>query len=364
MTQFVSNTHAVYYIPGAGFLTMPYPQDFVPFTSLGNIIWRNAAGFEKPLNGRSIFGNVMLQWFDTWADLLPVNAFEEGFGEMKDWKGVARALAPTWLSPVADVMLNRNFMGSQIRRKHFLLNDQKDLAPYWAEYDRSKNWWAHDIAKLIAGGDEYRAGAAWRNVDPRQIIHLVEGYGGGTMKLVSDIMVYFEEMAKGNKPTLNQAPFIKKFWIQPNPDKYEGNLNGKLYEMAKYQRELEQQIKDLQKEADKAHEDGNDKAAEKRENKIEEIRNSNEYKILTDYDVNGMMKDWRDERNDITNDETLSEEGKQDKIVTLTYRKAAFLDGIWEELFLGEEAPKQNWFSDFYRDASTEAYTHNRKEGE
>jgi hypothetical protein len=364
MTQFVSNTHAVYYIPGAGFLTMPYPQDFVPFTSLGNIIWRNAAGFEKPLNGRSIFGNVMLQWFDTWADLLPVNAFEEGFGEMKDWKGVARALAPTWLSPVADVMLNRNFMGSQIRRKHFLLNEQKDLAPYWAEYDRSKNWWAHDIAKLIAGGDEYRAGAAWRNVDPRQIIHLVEGYGGGTMKLVSDIMVYFEEMAKGNKPTLNQAPFIKKFWIQPNPDKYEGNLNGKLYEMAKYQRELEQQIKDLQKEADKAHEDGNDKAAEKRENKIEEIRNSKEYKILTDYDVNGKMKDWRDERNDITNDETLSEEGKQDKIVTLTYRKAAFLDGIWEELFLGEEAPKQNWFSDFYRDASTEAYTHNRKEGE
>jgi hypothetical protein len=364
MTQFVSNTHAVYYIPGAGFLTMPYPQDFVPFTSLGNIIWRNAAGFEKPLNGRSIFGNVMLQWFDTWADLLPVNAFEEGFGEMKDWKGVARALAPTWLSPVADVMLNRNFMGSQIRRKHFLLNDQKDLAPYWAEYDRSKNWWAHDIAKLIAGGDEYSAGAAWRNVDPRQIIHLVEGYGGGTMKLVSDIMVYFKEMAKGDKPTLNQAPFIKKFWIQPNPDKYEGNLNGKLYEMAKYQRELEQQIKDLQKEADKAHEDGNDKAAEKRENKIEEIRNSKEYKILTDYDVNGMMKDWRDERNDITNDENLSEEGKQDKIVTLTYRKAAFLDGIWEELFLGEEAPKQNWFSDFYRDASTEAYTHNRKEGE
>ena len=364
MTQFVSNTHAVYYIPGAGFLTMPYPQDFVPFTSLGNIIWRNAAGFEKPLNGRSIFGNVMLQWFDTWADLLPVNAFEEGFGEMKDWKGVARALAPTWLSPVADVMLNRNFMGSQIRRKHFTLNDQKDLAPYWAEYDRSKNWWAHDIARLIAGGDEYRAGAAWRNVDPRQIIHLVEGYGGGTVKLVSDIAVYFEEMAKGDKPTLNQAPFIKKFWIQPNPDKYEGNLNGKLYEMAKYQRELEQQIKDLQKEADKAHEDGNDKAAEKREKKIEEIQNSMEYKILIDYDVNGMMKDWRDERNGITNDETLSEEGKQDKIVTLTYRKAAFLDGIWEELFLGEEAPKQNWFSDFYRDASTEAYTHNRKEGE
>lgn len=365
MTQFVSNTHAVYYIPGAGFLTMPYPQDFVPFTSLGNIIWRNAAGFEKPLNGRSIFGNVMLQWFDTWADLLPVNAFEEGFGEMKDWKGVARALAPTWLSPVADVMLNRNFMGSQIRRKHFTLNDQKDLAPYWAEYDRNKNWWAYDIARLIAGGDEYRAGAAWRNVDPRQIIHLVEGYGGGTVKLMSDIAVYFEEMAKGDKPTLNQAPFIKKFWIQPNPDKYEGNLNGKLYEMAKYHRELEQQIKDLQKEADKAREDGNDKAAEKREKKIEEIQNSMEYRILTDYDVNGMMKDWREKRNDITNDETLSEEGKQDKIVTITYQKAAFLDGIWEEAFLGEEAPKRNWFSEFYRDASTEAYTHNRdKKGE
>lgn len=364
MTQFVSNTHAVWYIPGAGFLTIPYPQDFVPFTSLGNIIWRNAAGFEKPLNGRSIFGNVMLQWFDTWADLLPVNAFEEGFGEMKDWKGVARALAPTWLSPVADVMLNRNFMGSQIRRKHFTLNDQKDLAPYWAEYDRSKNWWAHDIARLIAGGDEYRAAAAWRNVDPRQLIHLVEGYGGGTVKLMSDIAVYFEEMAKGDKPTLNQAPFIKKFWIQPNPDKYEGNLNGKLYEMAKYQRELEQQIKDLQKEADKAREDGNDKAAEKREKKIEEIQSSMEYKILTDYDVNSMMKDWREERNDITNDETLSEEGKQDKIITLTYQKAAFLDGIWEEAFLGEEAPKRNWFSEFYRDASTEAYTHNRKEQE
>lgn len=372
MTQFVSNTHAVYYIPGAGFLTMPYPQDFVPFTSLGNIIWRNTAGFEKPLNGRSIFGNVMLQWFDTWADLLPVNAFEEGFGEMKDWKGVARALAPTWLSPVADVMLNRNFMGSQIRRKHFTLNDQKDLAPYWAEYDRSKNWWAHDIARLIAGGDEYRAGAAWRNVDPRQLIHLVEGYGGGTVKLMSDIAVYFEEMAKGDKPTLNQAPFIKKFWIQPNPDKYEGNLNGKLYEMAKYQRELEQQIKDLQKEADKAREDGNDKAAEKREKKIEEIQNSMEYKILIDYDVNGKMKKWREERNDITNDEKLSEEGKQDKIVTLTYQKAAFLDGIWEEAFVKSndpEAPeykgkKSNWFSEFYRDASTEAYTHNRKEQE
>lgn len=354
MTQFVSNTHAVYYIPGAGFLTIPYPQDFVPFTSLGNIIWRNTTGFEKPLNGRSIFGNVMLQWFDTWADLLPVNAFEEGFGEMKDWKGVARALAPTWLSPVADVMLNRNFMGSQIRRKHFTLNDQKDLAPYWAEYDRSKNWWAHDIARLIAGGDEYRAAAAWRNVDPRQLIHLVEGYGGGTVKLVSDIAVYFEEMAKGDKPTLNQAPFIKKFWIQPNPDKYEGNLNGKLYEMAKYQRELEQQIKDLQKEADKAREDGNDKAAEKREKKIEEIQNSMEYKILTDYDVNGKMKKWREERNDITNDGTLSEEGKQDKIVTLTYQKAAFLDGIWEEAFLGEEAPKRNWFSDFYYDKKGE----------
>lgn len=369
MTQFVSNTHAVFYIPDKfnllgkqGFLTIPYPKDFVPFTSLGNIIWRNAAGFEKPLNGRSIFGNVMLQWFDTWADLLPVNAFEEGFGEMKDWKGVARALAPTWLSPVADVMLNRNFMGSQIRRKHFTLNDQKDLAPYWAEYDRSKNWWAHDIARLIAGGDEYRAAAAWRNVDPRQLIHLVEGYGGGTVKLVSDIAVYFEEMAKGDKPTLNQAPFIKKFWIQPNPDKYEGNLNGKLYEMAKYQRELEQQIKDLQKEADKAREDGNDKAAEKREKKIKEIQNSMEYKILTDYDVNGMMKDWREERNDITNDETLSEEGKQDKIVTLTYQKAAFLDGIWEEAFVKSndpEAPeykgkKSNWFSEFYYDKKGE----------
>jgi cell fate (sporulation/competence/biofilm development) regulator YmcA (YheA/YmcA/DUF963 family) len=190
----------------------------------------------------------------------------------------------------------------------------------------------------------------------------VEGYGGGTVKLMSDIAVYFEEKAKGDKPTLNQAPFIKKFWIQPNPDKYDGNLNGKLYEMAKYQRELEQQIKDLQKEADKAREDGNDKAAEKREKKIDEIQNSMEYKILTDYDVNGKMKDWREERNDITNDETLSEEGKQDKIVTLTYQKADFLDGIWEEAFVKSndpEAPeykgkKSNWFSEFYYDKKGE----------
>lgn len=348
MTQFIGNTHLVVYIPKAGFATLPFPQDFVPLTALGNIIWRNASGFSNIADERSIAGNIMLEWASTMADLLPVNMFEEGFGKIEDWEGVARAVAPTWLSPVADVMLNRNFMGSMIRRKHFLANGQKDLAPYWAEYDRNKSEWAYELAKLIAGGDEYRAAAEWRNVDPRQIIHIVEGYGGGTVKLISDAVNYATARAKGENASINQSPFIKKFWIQPQPDKYEGNLNGKLYEMAKHQRDMEQELKSLQKEADKAYDDGNDALAEKREKEIERIENSIEYQVLSAYDVNGMMESWREQRNDITADEELSDEGKQEQIRSLTYEKAAFLDGIWEELFLNGD--KSNWFSEFYYD--------------
>lgn len=363
MTQFIGNTHLVIYIPRTGFATLPFPQDFVPLTALGNIIWRNASGFSNLTDERSIAGNIMLEWASTMADLLPVNMFEEGFGKIEDWEGVARAIAPTWLSPVADVMLNRNFMGSMIRRKHFLANGQKDLKPYWAEYDRNKSEWAYELAKLIAGGDEYRAAAEWRNIDPRQIIHIVEGYGGGTVKLISDAVNYATARAKGENASINQSPFIKKFWIQPQPDKYEGNLNGKLYEMAKHQRDMEQELKSLQKEADKAYDDGNDALAEKREKEIERIENSIEYQVLSAYDVNGMMESWREQRNDITADEELSDEGKQEQIRSLTYEKAAFLDGIWEELFLNGD--KSNWFSEFYRDASTEAYTHYRdKKGE
>lgn len=153
-----------------------------------------------------------------------------------DWTQYIQQSAPSIISPVTDVALNRDFKGATVHREPFLSSEKGKLKNVAMEKRNTPTIY-HDIANnlhRLSGGNPdiktkgYRTDG-WIDINPNDLQHLVEGYFGGSGAFFGDLYSTAVNAAQGEfdpttVPVLNRAfrpyqqerSYTQQYWLLKN----------------------------------------------------------------------------------------------------------------------------------------------------
>ena len=173
----------------------PISQEFAPFYALGDII------AETLLKRNGPSDKPVLEAMSALGGILPLNPFSpEDF-------------VPDLLSPILEVMRNRNFMGSYI---YYDYASNKEL-PNYTKAPESTWGWLVDASQMLnewTGGDYARKG--WLDINPAVVQHLAEGVGGGILRDLGNLTQEVENIATGNDYKLRNTMILRRFALDPS----------------------------------------------------------------------------------------------------------------------------------------------------
>lgn len=161
------------------------------------------------------------------ASLLNAVQWDETRGTLKDGDAqVGRDIAPTAISPMVDVITNRNFMGQPVYKMPYV-RSQDDNVAHWSLGKKRTKQVYKDFAEWqwkMRGGSTERNDLMSRNGtsqlsnsklnNPSVIEHLVEGYGGGPVSGLADIGTWIEFFSTGDTKELRKLQMVAPFFRQ------------------------------------------------------------------------------------------------------------------------------------------------------
>ena len=191
------------------------------------------------------------------ASLLNVVQWDETRGTLKDGEAqVFRDAAPTAISPIVDVITNRNFMGQPVYKMPYVRSQDDNIAHWSLGKKRTKQVYK-DFAewqwKMRGGSTERndlmsRTGTSQLSNsklnNPSVIEHLVEGYGGGPISGLADIGTWIEFASTGDVKELRKLQMVAPFFRQER-DYTETDV--KYWELTDLYRSRQQTMSNLRK---------------------------------------------------------------------------------------------------------------------
>ena len=199
MTEFNNTNRLVLFNPfdkDGGFITLPISQSLVPFYGLGNIFSRRIMGYDADL---SLGGQIA----STILAASPLSFISDSA------KGLDLAgFAPSFLQPIADVAINRDFMGRPIFRSYDYGegNTNKGDAAFTKAPIDTWEWlvWLSKQTSRLTGGDgiimpgwaDFNIGGNLTDLqltNPAIAQYLLESYLGGALQSASK----FVNLGKG-----------------------------------------------------------------------------------------------------------------------------------------------------------------------
>jgi hypothetical protein len=139
--------------------------------------------------------------------------------------------APSWISPLTDVAMNRNFMGGKINKEPYTTTEEgKYKRGKYAMKNTDEVWIA--IADLLSGGDS----RAVRDYEEREGVsgstlqHIFEGYVGQAGKFILDAGALPIKAAKGEEITTKDIPYVNRLIV---PYKQESAYNQEYWTLKK-----------------------------------------------------------------------------------------------------------------------------------
>jgi hypothetical protein len=184
--------------------------------------------------------------------------------------------APSYLSPIVDVVINRNFMGGKVNKEPFIESD-KEL--YKAgKFAMNNTHQAYvKIADFLSGGDS--SAVRWTNegrgISGSTIQHIAEGYTGGTGKFVVGLVRTMYKMLNPKlEVEIKDIPLVNQM---VKPYRVESAYRQEYWELY---RKLDRFKKGLSK-------------AKKNPDKLREIMSSDQYRVYNKY--KHLLKDKPDE---------------------------------------------------------------------
>jgi hypothetical protein len=167
----------------------------------------------KPLN--QAIGDVVQFFLDELTPSSPLQI--QNFADYNDRTGkwemdfvkYAQGAMPTFIQPVMDVVLDRNFMNAPIAKR--VWNDNT------ADIHRANNHteqflidFTHWLNKISGGDPNMETKYKGIDINPSNIKHLLTGYGGGLPQLIIDTGKLIYNTAKGNDIQTGEIPFLRK----------------------------------------------------------------------------------------------------------------------------------------------------------
>ncbi|MCQ2310196.1 MAG: hypothetical protein MJZ64_00375 [Paludibacteraceae bacterium] len=228
---------------------IPVMHFFRMFYAMGVQATLYAQGKKTSKDAWWTIGNVVLDEIVP-ASVLQVHNFWDYNDEMNRIEFTpakyAQAAAPSQISPIVDVFINRDFKGATINKPSYYGSEyQKDL--YSEKRNVPKIY--HDIARFLveaSGGnpDVKTKGDEWIDISASTIQHIVEGYTGGTGTFTGDIISLVADAVAGNALDESKIPVWNKFSKPYDVDKAYQQEYWRLYRRTNY---FERKLNDAKK---------------------------------------------------------------------------------------------------------------------
>lgn len=197
------------------YLRIPLPQFWRGFHALGVSVYDYA-------KGKSTLGEAIGQTVSNMiAGMAPIDVT----GFIHEGKFSSDPLWPTSIKPIREIVVNRNFMGSQIAMEPFTKSLEEDLSDSGL-HKRNVNpliKFVTDMMFKAAGGEgklkfkmtedgELKYVVDALDVNPSKIEHFINGYLGGTSKFLNDFVTTLWQFGDTEEEfDINNAPFLNSF---------------------------------------------------------------------------------------------------------------------------------------------------------
>jgi hypothetical protein len=212
LTEWDRMTNLTIPLPGKNTIVIPLPHVMRAFNALGVNMAMVEKG-RKPLN--QAVGDVVQFFLDELTPSSPLQI--QNFADYNDKTGKwemdyvkwAQGAAPTFIQPVMDVMLDRNFMNAPIAKR--VWNDNiADIHKANAHTEQFFIDFTHWVNKKSGGDPNMETQYKGIDINPSNIKHILTGYGGGLPQLIIDTGMLIYNKAKGNDIQTGEIPFVRK----------------------------------------------------------------------------------------------------------------------------------------------------------
>jgi len=179
---------------GGGYIKIPLPLGWNAFHMIGTELAVMTRSKNKESYAEGL-GNIVMQAMGVFN---PVGDF-----------------VPSVAAPFVEIMRNKSHFGSKI------YPDYKDKLPNSQQfYDGTEgNVYerATSAANKTTGGNEFRGG--WLDINPEKLQHIVEFFGGGALKFITDTADTVTAMSDGGpKKEADKIPIAKAFYGKIRPE--------------------------------------------------------------------------------------------------------------------------------------------------
>ena len=248
------------------------PQEARVFYAMGDMAVNHLLGREPH---KGMLGEVL----SAASDIAPLNP-----------AGGVSALAPSALSPVVEVVMNRDYKGAKIYNDlRYLTREERKRTPaYKQAYQGTGKLYtlASEGLNWLTGGDY--ADAGWLNINPAVVEHLLQGATGGAGTTIGKLYRGTIGQAFGEDFVVRNTPFLSRL-LTVTDDRYRNAHTTELFDY--YKAEAEHTRKLIRQYA----KDGEDE-------KLDRIYDSRDFEIMLVYESYKGLLNYYSEELRVTDD--------------------------------------------------------------
>lgn len=233
-------------LPKGYWLKVPVSPEMTPWFAIGDAIGGSVAG-KRELTASDFIHSLV-------DAVSPINVN----WEYKGWT-FALNFAPTVGQPIAQNMMNVNFMGNPIKKEPF--TSSQNMNPEYTMVYRSASPTLVELSRLnnrVFGGEDDKTNGRF-DWNPSMIQNFISGYTGGYGTTTLSLADWIVNTSKGENQsvTFSKMPLVSRFMISGDKDLQLQRVNSRFYDVKHYVDEFEYDMKRYEKRIEEGQKEGN-----------------------------------------------------------------------------------------------------------
>ena len=204
-------------------VSIPMAYELSAWHAIGHLLY-------ETVNGDMDVPTFALESLSTICSSFTPVAFDgiQRYYEDNEYHYMLSPFLPTNLTPIGELLENRDWLGSPIARKNMWNASQPE---YRRVYERTGQFYveASKWLNYVSGGNDVEKGAV--NINPAQVEHLIEGYFSGTGRFYSRTAgVLYDLLTEGELRDASEMPVISRFVKPLNFNSIVNKQRSRLYD--------------------------------------------------------------------------------------------------------------------------------------
>ena len=204
-------------------VSIPIAYELSAWHAIGHLLY-------ETVNGDMDVPTFALESLSTVCSSFTPVAFDgiQRYYEDNEYHYMLSPFLPTNLTPIGELLENRDWLGSPIARKNMWNASQPE---YRRVYERTGQFYveASKWLNYVSGGNDVEKGAV--NINPAQVEHFIEGYFSGTGRFYSRTAgVLYDLLTEGELRNASEMPVISRFVKPLNFNSIVNKQRSRLYD--------------------------------------------------------------------------------------------------------------------------------------